>query len=121
MSYREIFIDHPDFLHLQCIGTWSMDNSLQCWRNIATALQKTNHRRVLLDDRNLHIETTINTEFEHAQFVADLLRSHCDRFALLDIEQNNEVNGFFETVCVNSGLNMKIFVNETQAVDWLSA
>ena len=119
MSFEEIFIDHPDYLQVQCIGTWDMNSSRQCWRNIAAALRHSNCRRVLLDDRELLVETTINSDFVHARYVADLLRSLCDRFALLDIEKNNEINHFFETVCLNRGLNLKVFLQEKEAIEWL--
>ncbi len=119
MSFREIFVDHPDYLQVQCIGTWDMDSSRQCWRNIATSLRQSGCRRVLLDDRELLILNTINTDFEHARYVADLLRSLCDRFALLDIEQNNVINHFFETACRNRGLDLKVFLQEKQAIEWL--
>ena len=120
MSFEEIFVDCPDYLQVQCIGTWDMDSSRQCWRNIETTLRRSGKRCVLLDDRDLVIETTINTDFEHACYVADLLRRLCDRFALLDIEANNAINHFFETVCLNRGFNLKVFLKEQEAVDWLT-
>ena len=120
MSFREIFVDHPDYLQVRCIGTWDMDSSRQCWRNIAATLQQSDCRRVLLDDRELLLETTVNSDFEHARYGADLMRRQCDRFALLDIEPNNEINHFFETVCVNRGFNLKVFLQEKEAIEWLT-
>lgn len=120
MSFQEIFVEHPDYLQVQCIGTWDMDSSRQCWRRIEATLRQSDCRRVLLDDRELLVETTINSDFEHARFVADLLRSQCDRFALLDIGQNSEINHFFETACVNRGLDLKVFLRENEAIEWLT-
>ncbi len=121
MSFREIFVDRTDYLQVQCIGTWDMDSSRQCWSNIAQRLRQSGCRRVLLDDRELLIETSINADFDHARYVAELLRQLCDRFALLDIEENSEINHFFETVCVNRGLNLKVFLQEKDAIEWLGS
>ena len=118
-EYREEIIENPDFLHLRSSGRWSVEHSNDSWQRLADLLSKSGVSKVLIDERDLVIDTNTNLDYTHAAFVSDLMARLCRKVALLDIPENSEQNRFFETVCVNRGLNLKFFLREQEAVDWL--
>ena len=119
MNYREIKPDNPDYLHLRCSGVWDSDSSKLGWQDIADKLKRNGYGKVLLDEREVEMETSVSIDFRHAGFVADLLRGICSKVAIIDVAENSEANAFYETVCVNRILNLKFFLLEEDAIDWL--
>lgn len=119
MKYREITVDKPDYLHLRCSGVWDPESSKRIWQRIVTRLGQLDHGKLLLDQREIELETSVNIDFGHASFVADLARGVCRKAAIVDIAENSESDRFFETVCVNRSLNLRFFLSEQGAIEWL--
>jgi hypothetical protein len=120
MNYREINKDNPEYLHLVCSGTWEVESSKLCWQDIAERLKQADYSKVLLDEREVELQTSVNVDFSHAGYVADLMRGICSKVAIIDGAENSETNAFYETVCVNRSLNLRFFLNEAEAIDWLT-
>jgi hypothetical protein len=121
MNYREIAVDNPDYLHMYCHGCWDVETSKALWQQIAAALAQSNHGRVLIDEREVELETSVSIDFKHASFVAALLSGICRKVAIIDAPENSESSNFFETVCANRSLKLKFFLREEEAIDWLMA
>ncbi|MCP4391620.1 MAG: hypothetical protein GY802_25215 [Gammaproteobacteria bacterium] len=119
MIYREIDVDSPDYLHLRCSGVWEMESSKRVWQHIVARLGQLDHGKVLLDEREVELETSVSIDFGQASFVADLARGVCRKAAIVDNTENSESDHFFETVCVNRSLNLKFFLSEHDAIEWL--
>jgi len=120
MNYREINADNPEYLHLVCSGTWEVESSKLCWQDIAERLKQADYSKALLDEREVELQTSVNVDFSHAGYVADLMRGICSKVAIIDGAENSEANAFYETVCVNRSLNLRFFLNEAEAIDWLT-
>ncbi len=119
MNYREIELDNPDYLHLHCSGVWDSESTKLGWQDIADRLKQTDYSKVLLDEREVEMETSVSIDFKHAGYVADLLRGICNKVAIVDVAENSEANAFYETVCVNRSLNLRFFLHHQDAIDWL--
>lgn len=119
MNYREIVVDSPDYLHLRCRGVWRKVSGKGLWQHIVARLGQLGHGKVLLDEREIELETSVSINFGHAGFVTDLARGTCRKVAIVDTAENSESDHFFETVCVNRGLNLKIFLHQQDAIEWL--
>ncbi len=119
MDYREIIVDNTEYLHLSCTGSRDIESSKRVWQHIAIRLAQLDHGKVLLDEREVDLKTSISTDFQHASFVAELLRGICNRVAIIDVAENDKSNQFFETVCVNRSLNLRFFLHADHAIEWL--
>ena len=117
MDYREEMVEHPDYLRVTCFGRWSENTSTAMWRTVAERLIQSTHKCALIDDRNLTVELNPVDDYEHANLVVDLLRDCARRVALVD--EITEETRFFETVCVNRGLNLRLFGDDETALAWL--
>lgn len=119
MNYREIALDNPDYLQMRCHGRWDVEASKGLWQQIAVTLAQSNHGKVLIDAREVELETSVSVDFKHAGFVADMMRGICHKIAIIDVAENSESSHFFETVCANRSLKLKFFLREEDAIDWL--
>lgn len=119
MNYREIEQDNPDYLHLHCSGAWDSESTKLGWQDIADRLKQTDCSKLLLDEREVELETSVNIDFSHAGYVADLMRGICSKIAIVDTAEYSEANAFYETVCVNRSLNLRFFLQQQDAIDWL--
>ncbi len=118
-KFRYEIVQREGYLLMHCEGTWDHASSRDRWRQLAQSCSRLEVDRALVDDRDLVIETDISTDFEHASFVAKLLRGPCHKLAIVDRYENNAANQFFETVCVNRGLRLRFFSTADDALDWL--
>ena len=119
MSYREEIVEKTDFLHIRSFGEWSYEGGEASWRKVAACVTKGKFDKVLIDDRELEATFSTISEFELAGLVVDMLLGENCRIAMVDRPERHEVNGFFENVCVNRGLQMKFFHTEEAALEWL--
>ncbi len=117
MDYREVMVEYPDYLRVTCFGRWSENTSEAMWRTVAERLSQSDHQRVLIDDRQLEVDVKPVEDYEHATLVVGVLRGCARRVALLD--ELSDDTQFFETVCVNRGLNLRLFDDEAAALEWL--
>ena len=120
MNYRVETIDHERYLYYVVSGVWDVSESLEVWRDITDRLKGKEKSKALVDERKLEIVTDVSADFSHAQQLTRLLIPVYSRIATLQSDDNIEINRFYETVCVNRGLNIRYFREVQDALDWLS-
>ncbi len=121
MAFREEVIRNPHYLHIRSTGVLKPKDALASFDMIAAKLDETGHDLVLLDDSAAELESAPMFEYEQASHAAQLFAHRCRRFALLGNPDYLDYNEFFETVCVNRGLNLRHFLAEDEALAWLLA
>ena len=87
--------------------------------DVAALLDAGPHDRVLLDAREVIVETDTVTDYEQASYTAEVLTGRCVKLAILGREEDQQDNDFFETVCQNRGLELRFFLDEAEAIAWL--
>ncbi len=104
---------------VRCEGTWNAKASRECWQRVLEELERAGLDRVLVDDRDIELETDTSIDYDHAVFVAETVAGMCRKVAVVDTPKNSEPNSFFENVCVNRGLRLRFFADTVSAVGWL--
>ncbi len=121
MNYSEERLENPDFLHLRLRGTWNRETSRRSMQTIVRLLDSDNQRLLLIDDTGLESSGDITLDYEEGIFMAEQLHGRCRRIAVLVRPEEVEANEFFETVCQNRGLRLRIFGSQEKAERWLLA
>ncbi|MEM7563576.1 MAG: hypothetical protein AAF353_11080 [Pseudomonadota bacterium] len=119
MKYRFEIIENHFYHHFVISGLWTASESLEAWAAITRSLKDQQKGHVLVDERALEIVSDVSLDFTHAEKMTGLLLPVFKRIARVQAGENVEVNRFYETVCVNRGLDVSYFLNESEAIDWL--
>ena len=121
MNYSEERLENPDFLHLRLRGTWNRDTSRRSMQTILSLLDSSDQRLLLIDDTGLESGNDVTLDYEEGIFMVEQLHGRCRRVAILVRPDEVEANEFFETVCQNRGLRLRIFGSQAAAERWLLA
>ena len=119
MNYNEERIENPDFLHLRLQGSWNREASRRSMRSIRRYLEDSGLQLLLLDDTGLESTGDVTLDYEEGRFMADQLQGLCRRVAVLVRPEDVDKNEFFEAVCQNRGLRLRIFSDPDAAEQWL--
>ncbi|MDH3440247.1 MAG: hypothetical protein OEM63_05825 [Gammaproteobacteria bacterium] len=119
MKHELTCVDGTDYLHLVLCGRLDQSNLRQTNIEIAAAFFESNHQKMLIDVRKLELDTSVIDDFDQASHFAMSFARVPHRIAHLTIAEKLDADQFFETVGLNRGLNIRNFLNEQDAVDWL--
>ena len=123
MAYDIQITPQPDYLYVQVSGQRVphrvAKDALAMWQRIAEACQRTASERVLCVT---DLKGTIPTmaAYDTGNSVADLFHGMRVKAAyVVNDEQSLETNAFGQTVAINRGFYVKLFVDEAEAREWL--
>jgi len=115
------------FVHVIVTGEFDLDDAKRNFLETLDLLEQHALRKVLLDGREISGEPEIVERFYYGEFVADSTFGLIDRgwtgelpqFAYVLHEPVLDPLRLGETVAVNRGVNVKVFEEEPDALDWL--
>jgi len=116
-------------LHVEVTGMYSLEEAQRTFLEILDAVRKQGAERVLLDGRDIEGEPATIERFYYGEFaaqsVSDLIENGWDvkppQFAYILREPVLDPLRLGETVAVNRGMNIKVFENHYEAIEWLSS
>jgi hypothetical protein len=78
--------------------------------------------RYLFDDTELHINVSTVDIYELPKMILAAGISRTSRIAVVVSPEENRLDNyrFLETVCVNQGLHVKVFLSHDEAYQWLN-
>jgi hypothetical protein len=122
MSCEVEINEQSDYLKIVLSGTSELEDYLHIADTALQTCIRLHIGKLLVDYRNLDVQTNV---FEDLTFVEHLsnsaIRKTIRRVAVVHGSSRDETAPFFETMCQNRGLNVKIFSDFNAAEDWLTS
>ena len=114
------------FLNVRVAGRFSLEEANDGLVQMFGAVARYRTTRVLVDCRELQGSITTMENFDHVNFAAEMIEkfsqrgvSRATRFAYVTVGAFYDPDKFAETVAVNRGLEVRIFDNIDDALQWL--
>lgn len=104
------------YVHVAAEQPWTTDSALRLVENAKEKAEQMKVHRILLDLRLWESPTTDLVRYDSGMNVAELLRPP---YRVAVLAKKAHVNHFAENVAVNRGAMLKIFFDETSALEWL--
>ena len=120
MSYKIDTIVEKDYLKLIVSGEQTHEDNRALVVKIIESCVEHKLGQVVVDIRGLRGQPGVISDYELATFSVEQGLSVIKKAALVYRQENYEFTSFFETVAINRGLNVKIFVEEDEAVAWIT-
>jgi len=106
------------YIRFDFTGEFSEMTGKQCIDAMVEASSQLQHSKALLDCRNMIGEIKILESFMVAKY-GGKMRGFLSKTALVGREDQMLPDNFVENVAVNRGVNLKIFTDVEEAIDWL--
>ena len=121
MSYELSYTHEPDYLHIQATGIRTVENLIAVAIDFLTESDKHGYRKILVDYRGMTGGLKIIDLYTvGTKNLSELWRtiSH-PKVSVIDWEDNRERFEFMENVAVNVGVNLRMFTDVDEAMEWL--
>ena len=112
-------IQKEAYIRFDYAGEFSEVMGKQCIDAMVEACSQVQLAKILLDCRKMTGEIQIFDSFEVAKYGVEMLGS-AYKTALVGREDQMLPDNFVENVAVNRGVNLKIFTDIDEAIDWLT-
>lgn len=119
MGYELRTVEKEHYLLINISGILDQEASDRMVEEVAEALFKSQHYKLLLDVRKLEVQTSVLEDHLQASYAAKQFAGKKHRIASLSLDSDQDSNEFFEVVCVNRGMNYRAFCVEQEAIDFL--
>lgn len=119
MNYKLEVIDTPEYLRIVLSGVVDESNARKMMDDFVAALAESKHHRALVDSRPLQLQTSVLADYDSAAHTAKQLLGRKHAIANLTSPEKLDAERFFETVCVNRGMFLRIFTDEQDAIRFL--
>lgn len=112
-------IDPPGYLLFTCQGAGTLASFRVLVDRISVEVAARGRRRVLADVRSMSGALPDMDRFEIGVYAAEKLTG-VERFAVL-ASVEHRINRFFEDTARNRGLQVRVFLDEAEALAWTNA
>jgi hypothetical protein len=120
MNYKIDATVEKDYLMLIVAGEQSLDANKALVIMIIESCVEHQLNKVVVDIRGFEGQPGVISDYELANFSVEKGLSVLKKAALVYRKENHEFTSFFETVAINRGLNVKIFLEPDEAVGWIT-
>ena len=111
-------IHEEAYIRFDYSGEFSEVMGKRCIDAMVEACSQVQISKALLDCRNMTGEIGIYDSFSVAEYGVKMIRI-ISKIALVGREDQMLSDNFVENVAVNRGVNLKIFTDGDEAIDWL--
>lgn len=108
-----------DYIQVVVKGVSSLSNNIDLQKKVIQACTEKQVNKVLVDIRELKRPTSISEIYQFGKEAGPGLRSMLLKAAVLHDEARADHESFLETTMKNRGVNLKSFMSEEEAVNWL--
>lgn len=122
MSIVATTVAHAGYLCVECAGEFTPDSAIAVYERVFALAAASGQEAVLVDIRQLTgREPTMAERYEQAVKLADLQAARTPRIrvALLGHEPIIHPERFGEIVAARRGADMRVFIEEALALEWL--
>jgi hypothetical protein len=107
------------YLEVSLQGMLTDENNQRAVREIIDRFCCSSHHRLLVDEYGLQSHLSFLSNYEAGKLAAGMLRNKRHRVAIVSRDDLVENDRFFETVAVNHGSNIRVFIEKSDALQWL--
>lgn len=111
-------LDKGDYILADFSGEFSVDAGKQCVDRMVEACSEYNRSAVLLDCSKMMGHLTIMGRFQVVEY-GQIARGTISRLALVGRTEDTLPDNFVENVAANRGVNLRVFTDIDEAVEWL--
>ncbi len=121
MSYEIRFMEENEVVVIENKGELTYDELVKQTQEAIKLGQGKNSRLFLTNFSNVKVQAQTMELFDFPKIYEQLGMTRTSRIAVVvsEIELKTEELYFYETICLNRGWNIKIFLQRDQALDWL--
>lgn len=121
MVWRIQYLSDRNVVLVKTQGDIPYEELLKQFSDAVRLAQKNNTNCYLFDDTELHINVSTLDIYDIPKMILATEISRSSRIAVAISPEENRIEDyqFLETVCVNQGLNVKIFSEMDKAYNWL--
>ncbi len=122
MSYELSYKHEPDYLYVQATGIYNVENQIAMARDCLAECDKHRYSKLLLDVRRMTGGSDIDVGSTYDLIIKDIraIAIHSPlQVAAIDLEELGEGPRFVETLAYNAGLNIHVFTDADEAMEWL--
>jgi hypothetical protein len=112
-------INTKDFIKTTATGVLDLAASKQAILDITSQIKQPGEYEVLVDTREAEDVLSITDYYELGEALADHPSLRRSRIGILAPKKDANKAGFFETVAINRGADVKAFTDFEQAISWL--
>ena len=118
MTYAVYSIADDEYILLEYTGEVTREEHETGRRHAIQKLTEHGWRRLLVDARRIAAQMSVVDDFE---FTVDNVAIHPPLVNIAVVHRSDEAERFrfIEDVAVNRGLNLKVFTDSDEAIDWL--
>ena len=121
MSYKLTIEKKEDILWVTATGTRTVQTILAMSKDILAACIEKKVKKVLIDVRAMEGHLSVLEAFDISDIHFPKMRNpnEITHNAIVDLKEYKESYRFFETVAINRGFRLRIFLEPGLAKDWL--
>lgn len=118
---EEIKVEHHSgFMKITILGQEAFDCNKQAIEFVIQQCATHGCKRVVLDVRSFSVFTNIWKDFELAIYLSENgFRHSIHRLAVIYSYKRRVLASFFEMTCQNRDVNLRVFMSDNDAVEWL--
>ena len=117
MEYRITSTD--EFIRIECVGRTVFMTGREMLSEVAEISTRHKQKKLLFDLRGAEYNHAYADTIQHAEGVRDVGLEGGFRTALLGLEKDRTMLKYIEDVAVNRGFQVRAFVDEAQALEWI--
>jgi uncharacterized protein (UPF0264 family) len=120
MSYTLTMRTETDYLHVEATGIRTRDTVLGVATDCIAACKEHGYRRLLVDVQRMTGRLLTMEVYDLAKKDFPRIRQNLGvRVVIIDLDDNRDRFQFLEDVAVNEGIDLRVFSNAKQALEWL--
>ncbi|MGA1822434.1 MAG: hypothetical protein ACMUIG_07900 [Thermoplasmatota archaeon] len=119
MGYRMEFQVNDHYLLARAAGPASLEGNVEFAKRLIEKAETSGRKKILIDIRDLTDPTSIFDAYELSEVGASFVRGKSLKIALLHGKEREELESFFETASRNRGINIRVFMEESECMEWL--
>jgi hypothetical protein len=120
MPHHISIIHTDDFLKLSPDGTLDFDGAIRILDETSSVLNSQDYYSIIVDTRNAHSTLSFGDLFHLSAELFKHGMTFRRRTAILCPRERLSDGQFFATLCINRGLEVRVFVAYEEAMNWLS-
>jgi hypothetical protein len=117
LEMTTLLVEHAGYVQVCLSGPFSFHDAMRCFVALSLHSRIHEHRRLLLDMRELEGMGGITEEHLFGTTLSEI--SHGLRISILHSPGQAEPEGHLETVLSNRGASVKVFTDNVSAVEWI--
>ena len=121
MPYAIKFIENNRIIQIKNNGELSYEELLTQTREVIKIQQEKSTSLILTEFVSVKLDVNIADIFQFPEVYEQLGMQRKNKIAVVvsDVEIKTDELQFYETICLNRGWNIKIFLKEKEAIKWL--